>query len=1502
MCSDFRFGGRSVFPRFVGISALIAVLFVAACNTNKPVVFGVVTTSAQLPAGQINVAYTQTTLTAANGTVPYMFAVTGGALPAGMTLSSAGVLSGTPTASGSFNFTVTATDSDKPTARTATASLTLKVNAPPAITSGASTTFTVGSAGTFTVTATGFPAPTFSETGALPSGVTLNSSSGVLSGTPAAGTGGTYPITITAQNGATPNATQSFTLTVDQAPAITSANSAGFVVSTAGTFTVTASGFPAPTIGESGPLPTGVTFNAATGVLSGTPAVATQGSYPITFTAQNGVGANATQNFTLTVGLAPAVTSASSTTFTVGSAGTFTVTATGFPVPTYSETGPLPSGVSLNPTSGVLSGTPAAGTGGSYSITITAQNGIAPNATQNFTLKVNQAPAITSANTTSFTVASFGSFAVTATGFPAPTFSETGPLPSGVTLNSASGLLSGTPAGGTQGSYPITITAQNAVGANATQNFTLNVDLSPTITSLANATFTVGSAGTFTVTATGFPAPTFGESGALPTGLSFNTTTGVLSGTPAANTGGTYSLQFTAQNGVNPNATQIFSLTINQAPAITSAASTTFAVGSNNSFTVTASGFPAPTLSQTGTLPSGVTFNTATGVLSGTPASGTQGSYPITFTAQNGVGTNANQSFTLTVSFTAPPSITSANSTTFTVGSAGTFAVTATGAPAPTFGETGTLPSGVTLNPTTGVLSGTPAAGTGGNYSITITAQNGISPNASQPFTLTVDQAPAITSGNNTTFTVGANGTFTVTATGFPALTFSETGTLPNGVSLSPAGVLSGTPASGTQGSYPITITAQNGVSPNATQSFTLTVNTAPSFTSLSTTTFTVGSPGTFTVTASGSPVPTLGETGALPNGVTFNSSTGVLSGTPAVGSGGVYSITFTATNGVNPNSNQNFTLTVDEGPAITSNNSTTFTVGVSGTFNVNATGEPAATLSETGSLPSGVTFTPNSGGTATLSGAPATGTGGSYPITITAHNGIGTDATQSFTLTVITDPCASAGTGVESLLNGHYAFVLKGFDNGQGTGETAPEPALVGGVLTFNGTNNNGLITAGVVDMNLNAGTQTSLTVTAGSYKVGSDHRACLTITTSAGTQHYRGSLGNISGGVASTGHLIGFDASGPFTAGVLRKQSSTVPTTLSGNFVFGVSSIQNTANQNGNGGFGGSFGGVGVMDFASNGTLTGGSVDFNQNGFLDGGSVVGGNWPTSPVSIVSGSYSIASNGRGTLTFTPSGATPVGSVIYVVSSSEVLILGSDAQASNTAFAGSALLQSGAPFAANPLSGAYVGYQSAMGSTAGTSSTTLLRLTPSGTGITGTQLRNDGGSFQSKTLPAGITYSVAGSGRMTIVQSGGTGNNNPPIFYLVSTNQAFALSSDNSVGFGFFQSQTSTSASGTYAFGTVDPQDPSLSDNSGVAAFATPNVNVTEDDNSNGSQNADQAQSFTFTVDSTGLGEVLQPPQISCTISATSTTCGTVFYVISPTKAVVMDTGTTNPKAQIADQ
>ena len=495
---------------------------------------------------------------------------------------------------------------------------------------------------------------------------------------------------------------------------------------------------------------------------------------------------------------------------------------------------------------------------------------------------------------------------------------------------------------------------------NATQSFTLTVNAAPAITSANSTTFTQGSSGSFTVTSTGNPTPALVETGSLPNGVTFaahSNGTATLAGTPAAGTSGTYPITFTASNGVSPNATQSFTLTVNAAPAITSNNSTTFTVGSTGTFTVTSTGYPTAGLTESGTLPNGVTFvdnGDGSATLSGMPAAGTGGTYPITVTASNGVSPNATQSFTLTVD--AAPAITSANSTTFTTGSAGTFSVTTTGRPAAALAETGILPTGISFVDNgngSATLSGTPAAGTGGSYAITITANNGVSPNATQSFTLTVDAAPAITSANSALFGEGSANSFTVTTTGYPTSALQETGSLPAGVSFTNNGdgtaTLAGTPTAG--GSFPVTITANNGVSPNATQAFTLNVGTAPAFTSANQTTFALGSAGTFTVTTTGNPTPTVTASGTLPHGVTFSGDN--LSGTPT--QAGTFQIGFVANNGVNPQAVQTFTLTVT-GLQITTTSLPAGTVGGSYSKQLTATGGNAPLKwQKTAKLPKGL-------------------------------------------------------------------------------------------------------------------------------------------------------------------------------------------------------------------------------------------------------------------------------------------------------------------------------------------------------------------------------------------------------------------------------------------------------------------------------------------------------------------------------------------------------------------
>ena len=251
--------------------------------------------------GVTNLAAIATSANGADVAYPQTF-TTGGSSPqaSGVTYS---IPSGSLFPIGATTVTATATDNGQPK-RTSTATFTVTVLTPipitsPAITSSSGTIFTVGTAGSFTLATTGYPVPTFTESGLLPSGVSF-SSSGILNGTPAAGTTGIYPITITANNAVLPMATQSFTLSVYQRPVITSANHITFTVGTAGSFSATATGYPATTFTEYGSLPRGVTFTTA-GVLSGTPAAGTSGVFPIVITAANGSSPNATQNFTLTV-------------------------------------------------------------------------------------------------------------------------------------------------------------------------------------------------------------------------------------------------------------------------------------------------------------------------------------------------------------------------------------------------------------------------------------------------------------------------------------------------------------------------------------------------------------------------------------------------------------------------------------------------------------------------------------------------------------------------------------------------------------------------------------------------------------------------------------------------------------------------------------------------------------------------------------------------------------------------------------------------------------------------------------------------------------------------------------------------------------------------------------------------------------------------------------------------------------------------------------------------
>ena len=355
------------------------------------------------------------------------------------------------------------------------------------------------------------------------------------------------------------------------------------------------------------------------------------------------------------------------------------------------------------------------------------------------------------------------------------------------------------------------------------------------------------------------------------------------------------------------------------------------------------------------------------------------------------------------------PVFSSPATATATVGTQGTIAISAAGTPTATISTSTILPSGLSFTAGsngTATISGTPAAGTGKNYTVALKATNSVG-SATQKLVLTVDQGAAITSAASKSATVGKAVSFKVTSSGFPTATLSESGALPNGVQFTAGttgtATITGTPAAGTAGTYDVTITATNGIGSPATQAFVLTVNQVPVFSSPATATATVGTQGTIAISAAGTPTATISTSTILPSGLSFtagSNGTATISGTPAAGTGKNYTVALKATNSVG-SATQKLVLTVDQGAAITSAASKSATVGKAVSFKVTSSGFPTATLSESGALPNGVQFTAGTTGTATITGTPAAGTAGTYDVTITATNGIGSPATQAFVLTV---------------------------------------------------------------------------------------------------------------------------------------------------------------------------------------------------------------------------------------------------------------------------------------------------------------------------------------------------------------------------------------------------------------------------------------------------------------------------------------------------------------------
>lgn len=465
-------------------------------------------------------------------------------------------------------------------------------------------------------------------------------------------------------------------------PVITSSLSVVGYVGAAFRYDIKATNF--PTAYAANPLPSGLSLDFRGGIISGTPSVV--GDLDIVMTAQNQAGADSKVVRLSIKGPIPAITSALNANVVGGMNFTYQTTATNLPT-SYSATG-LPSGLSANTGTGLING--RATVLGTYLVTLGATNANGTgSAMMNMTVSgaPPPAPVITSASTAIATLGQNMGFQVQASNSPA-SFAATG-LPSGLSIASNSGLISGVPV--TSGSSSVVVSATNASGTGeAVLRITVQAPI-PVITSESIAG-TVGTALAYTLQATNNPT-SYGSSN-NPAWLTRPSNSGVLSGVPTQV--GTFIIDLSATNSFGTGTGQLTIMVSSQAlPVINSVTTAVGTAGVMLTYQATASN--QPTGFSTSGLPGWLTLNRTTGLITGSPT--TQGTWTVSINAANGMGTGPSETLSIMIqAATGQPSI----SFTANQNVNGTFQVTGT-INAPSGDQidmnsfTNSIPSGFTL-------------------------------------------------------------------------------------------------------------------------------------------------------------------------------------------------------------------------------------------------------------------------------------------------------------------------------------------------------------------------------------------------------------------------------------------------------------------------------------------------------------------------------------------------------------------------------------------------------------------------------------------------------------------------------------------------------------------------------------------------------------------------------------------------------------------------------------
>ncbi len=844
-------------------------------------------------------------------------------LPTGLSIDQkTGAISGTPSVSSAqaaytITFTGTGIYAD------ATKQVSIMVKEPVNLTPSMVTLTAIKGKSIIPITVTKDPSiatGSFTVNPTLPAGLSIDQKTGAISGTPSVlATQAAYAIEF-AGTGVYADATAQVTLIVKDQEDITPSVATLTATKNQRITPITITKKDSAATGNftiSPLLPAGLSIDKGTGEISGIPSVsAQQKTYTIHFTGTGG-HSNATAQVSITVEEPVNLTTSVATLTAIKGQSITSITVTKDPsiaTGSFTVNPSLPIGLSIDQKTGAISGTPSVSSAqAAYTITFTG-TGIYTDATKQVSIAVKEPVNLTTSVATLTATKGKSITPITVTKNPSAatgSFTVSPSLPTGLSIDQKTGAISGTPSvSSAQTTYTITFTG-TGIYADATKQVSITVEGSVNLTtSVATLTATKGQSIT-PITVTKNPSVATGNfsvNPSLPIGLSIDQKTGAISGTPSVSSAqAVYTITFTG-TGVYVNATAKVNIAVEEPVNLTTSVATLIATKGQSITPITVTKNPSAAtggFTVSPSLPTGLSIDQGTGAISGTPSVlASQATYTITFT---GTGIYADATKQVSIAVKEPVNLTTNVATLTAIKGKSITPITVTKNPSAATGSftvSPSLPAGLSIDQATGAISGTPSAlASQATYTITFTG-TGVYTDATKTVTITVLEAIVLSTKVTQVYAIkdASISPFFInksisSATG----TFSVSPSFPTGISIdNNTGAISGIPTvvqSSKQ--YTITFTASGAYTgQQPTIQLSIIVNSASidlvktSYSKL------VKGRGIKNIEVKKSPSSATGTFSvnpSFPTGISMDTNTGIISGTPSVTSNDTaYTITFT--------------------------------------------------------------------------------------------------------------------------------------------------------------------------------------------------------------------------------------------------------------------------------------------------------------------------------------------------------------------------------------------------------------------------------------------------------------------------------------------------------------------------------------------------------------------------------------------------------------------------------